>query len=214
VPWYLIPANFYLKVRLIWIILTHPKLKALIKLRLSENLPKLPPVFNIWQPNNHYLIPSIPETDFPCYVAPNVTPCGPILLPEPPISESDPKLLAWLKQGPTVLINLGSHIRMDDAMARGFAGGLKVLLDSRPDVQVLWKLKKIGGLGIRPNDTLKSDEGGVTADSLKTIENEIAAGRVRIEEWLSVDPVAVLQSGQVACSVHHGGSNSFHEALR
>lgn len=182
--------------------------------RVSQKLPRLPPPFNIWQPKNHYLVPSIPQTDFPCYIAPNVTGCGPILLPEPPISESDPKLLAWLEQGPTVLINLGSHIRMDDAMAREFAGGLKVLLDSRPDVQVLWKLKKSGGLGIRPSGKSESDGGNVTADSLKAIEKEIVDGRVKVEEWLSVDPVAVLQSGHVACSVHHGGSNSFHESLR
>jgi hypothetical protein len=112
------------------------------------------------------------------------------------------------------LINLGSHIRMDDAMAREFAVGLKVLLDSRQDLQVLWKLKKVGGLGIRSKDKSESDNGDVTAHSLKAIENEVATGRVRVEEWLSVDPLAVLQSGHVACSVHHGGSNSFHEALR
>ena len=192
----------------------HPKVKALMKFRLAHNLPRLPPPFNVWQPNNHYLVPAIPETDFPCYIAPNVTGCGPIILPEPPISESDPKLLSWLEQGPTVLINLGSHIRMDDEMAREFAGGLKVLLDSRQDLQILWKLKKVGGLGIRSKDNSESGNGDVTDHSLKAIENEVATGRVRVEEWLSVDPVAVLQSGHVACSVHHGGSNSFHEALR
>jgi hypothetical protein len=103
---------------------------------------------------------------------------------------------------------------MDDSMAREFAGGLKVLLDSRPDVQVLWKLKKSGGVGIRPKDKSGLDGVDVTTDSLESIEKEIAVGRVRVEEWLSVDPVAVLQSGHVVCSVHHGGSNSFHEALR
>lgn len=128
--------------------------------------------------------------------------------------DTDPELLAWLEQGPTVLINLGSHIRMDDTMAREFAGALKILLDSKPDVQVLWKLKRSGGLGIRPNSKSESDGGNVTADSLEEIETEITTGRVRVEEWLSVDPVAVLQSGHVTCSVHHGGSNSFHEALR
>jgi UDP:flavonoid glycosyltransferase YjiC (YdhE family) len=199
---------------MIWILITHPKLKELMNFRLSQKLPKLPPPFDIWQPENHYLVPSIPETDFPCYVAANVTPCGPILLPEPPVEESDPKLLAWLEQGPTVLINLGSHVRMDDAMAREFARALKVLLDSRPDVQVLWKLKKSGGLGLRGNGKSESHGGDVTANSLEVIGKDIASGRIRVEGWLSVDPVAVLQSGHVVCSVHHGGSNSFHEALR
>lgn len=199
---------------MIWILITHPKIKELIAFRRSQNLPKLPPPFNIWQPENHYLVPSIPETDFPCYIASNVTSCGPILLPEPRIEDSDPKLLAWLKQGPTVLINLGSHIRMDDSMAQEFAAALRVLLNSRPDVQVLWKLKRKGGIDIRSSGKLDLGSGVVTADSLKAIEREIKSGRVRVEEWLSVDPVAVLQSGCVVCSVHHGGSNSFHEALR
>ena len=112
------------------------------------------------------------------------------------------------------MINLGSHIRMDKAMASEFAQGLKVLLDSMPEVQVLWKLKNSGGLCIQRNAKLESDGDHVRAGSLEKIEKEIASGRVRVQEWLSVDPIAVLQSGYVACSVHHGGSNSFHEALR
>jgi hypothetical protein len=212
VPWHLVLANLYLRLSLIWILVTSPKVKELIAFRRSQNLPKLPPPFDIWQPENHYLVPSIPETDFPCYVAPNVTPCGPILLPETPIEESDTKLLVWLKQGPTVLINMGSLIRMDDAMVREFASALKVLLDSKPDVQVLWKLKKKGGISLRLRDG--SNSGDVTSDSLSVIQDQIDSGRVKVEEWMSVDPSVVLQSGHVACSVHHGGSNSFHEALR
>ena len=99
-------------------------------------------------------------------------------------------------------------------MAHEFAAALRVLLNSRPDVQVLWKLKKKGGIDIRPSGISELDGGVVTADSLKAVETEIKSGSVRVEEWLSVDPVAVLQSGCVVCSVHHGGSNSFHEALR
>lgn len=176
-------------------------------------------MFNIWQKENHYLVPSIPETDFPCYIEPNVTPCGPILLPVPSVSEVDPELQSWLMRGPTVLINLGSHIRMDGSMAREFAASLKVLLDRRPDIQVLWKLKTSGGLALQTvNSKAPLDGGfhgnGLERGSLDAISDELATGRVKVLEWLSVDPLAVLQSGHVVCSVHHGGSNSFHEALR
>jgi len=215
VPWHLIPANIYLKLALIWLLVTSPKVRALMRYRKSNKLPSLPPVFNIWQEGNHYLLPSVPETDYPCRIPSNVTSCGPILLPVTPVSSQDPELLTWLQHGPTVLINLGSHVRMDDAMARDFSSGLKILLNKKPGIQVLWKLKTSGGLAV--SSDAKSGSGfsgtGLNKGSLGSISAEIVDGRVRIVEWLSVDPLAILQTGLIACSVHHGGSNSFHEAL-
>ncbi|KAH7346493.1 UDP-glucoronosyl and UDP-glucosyl transferase family protein [Rhexocercosporidium sp. MPI-PUGE-AT-0058] len=216
IPWQLIPANIYLKLALIWILVTSPKVRALIHYRKANKLPSLPPVFNIWQEDNHYLLPSVPETDYPCHVPPNVTPCGPILLPVTPVSHQDPDLFTWLKRGPTILINLGSHIRMDDIMAREFASGLKIFLDKKPNVQVLWKLKTFGGVAVSSKS--KPGSGGFTDSglgrkNLATLSAEISNGRIRIVEWLSVDPLAILETGIIACSAHHGGSNSFHEAL-
>ncbi|KAH7410788.1 putative UDP-glucoronosyl and UDP-glucosyl transferase [Cadophora sp. MPI-SDFR-AT-0126] len=215
VPWHLVPANIYLKVALLWILVTSLKVRALIRYRKNNQLPSLPPVFNIWRVDNHYLLPSVPETDYPCHIPSNVTPCGPILLPVTSVSDQDPELLMWLQRGQTILINLGSHVRMDDTMAREFSSGLKILLDKKHNVQVLWKLKTSGGLAVSSH--IKSDSGfsgtGLNKESLDSISAEIADGRIRIVEWLSVDPLAILQTGLVACSVHHGGSNSFHEAL-
>ncbi|XMA17233.1 hypothetical protein WAI453_010024 [Rhynchosporium graminicola] len=217
VPLHLIPANIYLKLALLWSIITSPKIKALMRYRKSNQLPSLPPVFNLWQKENHYLVPSVPETDYPCHVPPNVTSCGPILLPVEPVFSQDPELLIWLKRSPTVLINLGSHIRMDETMARDFTSGLKIFLDKKPNVQVLWKRKTSGGVAVTSNP--KSSKGNAKThvrkekEYLDSLSSEIATGRVRIVEWLSVDPSAILGTGLVACSVHHGGSNSFHEAL-
>lgn len=221
VPWTLFPANIYLKFSILWILITSSKMKEMMNHRKSQNLPALPPIFNPWQKENHYLVPSIPESDFPCKLEPNVTPCGPILLPVSPVSEVDPELEAWLEQGPTVLINLGSHIRMDGHMAREFAVGLKVLLERRPKIQILWKLKTSGGLALPAKEsrtqnskTPDMDDNVFTSGALDAIATEIGSGRVKVLEWLSVDPLAVLHTGHVVCSVHHGGSNSFHEALR
>ena len=107
-------------------------------------------------------------------------------------------------------------------MAREFAAVLKVLLDSQPKVQILWKLKRSGRLTLQSAHMFKEkstsdkdkDADRVTAASLEAISSEMASGRVKVEEWLSVDPLAVLRSGHVVCAVHHGGSNSYHEALR
>ncbi|EPE25405.1 UDP-Glycosyltransferase/glycogen phosphorylase [Glarea lozoyensis ATCC 20868] len=226
VPWSLVPANIYLKISIVFVLLTSPKMKELMRFRKSQNLPALPPVFNTWQMENHYLVPSIPETDFPCQIKDNVYPCGPILLPVPSVAEADAELEAWLGRNPTVLINLGSHIRMDNEMIKEFAVALKVLLDRHQDIQILWKLKTSGGLSLpstknedkRQNDSAikpKKESYTDTFDptSLDAVSTEIQASRVNITEWMSVDPLAVLQSGHIICSVHHGGSNSFHEAL-
>ncbi|KAI9744296.1 MAG: hypothetical protein M1818_002448 [Claussenomyces sp. TS43310] len=200
---------------LLGILVTSPKVKKFMNYRKSQNLPGLPPVYDIWQKENHYLVPSTPETDYPCYIPPNVTGCGPILLPTLPVSKDDPSLQSWLERAPTVLINLGTHIRMSDAMAREFAAGLKIVLDRKPDLQILWKLKTSGGLAMPSK--VKSGSGfqgeGIQKESLAAISAEVSCDRVRIVEWMSVSPLAVLQTGRIVCSVHHGGANSFHEAL-
>lgn len=128
-----------------------------------------------------------------------------MLLPTLPIAESHPELASWLAQRSTILVNLGSHILFDEAFATEFATGLRVLLDRRPDIQVLWKLKTQGGT----KERLYSKDGG-----FQIIAKELADGRVRIEEWLPAQPIAILHSGSVICMVHHGGSNSYHEAIR
>ena len=85
-----------------------------------------------------------------------------------------------------------------------FAGGLKTLLDARPDIQVLWKLQP---------DREKEAVDWIP-EALECILDEVTEGRVRLEEWLPVEPHCILQSGHVCCMVHHGGANSFNEAVR
>jgi hypothetical protein len=77
---------------------------------------------------------------------------------------------------------------------RELAEGLRVVMERHPDIQVLWKLKA------------NKDE------TIVLLGKEIKEGKVRVETWLKTDPVAILQSGNVVCSVHHGGGNSFYEA--
>jgi hypothetical protein len=148
---------------------------------------------------------SIPETEYPCYIPPNVTGCGPILLPERSVSEQDPELDAWLKVAPTVLINLGSHIRMDHEMVQQFTLGLRIVLSQISGIQILWKLKTSGGVMVSSSSGAASDASaktGVTQVSLEAIEPWISNGQVRVVEWLSVDPLAVLRNENLICSVH------------
>ena len=37
---------------------------------------------------------------------------------------------------------------------------------------------------------------------------------VRITDWLIAEPISILKSGGIVCSVNHGGANSYFEAVR
>jgi len=43
---------------------------------------------------------------------------------------------------------------------------------------------------------------------------ELSSRQVRIVNWLKADPVSVLESSHIVCSVHLSGSNTYHEAIR
>lgn len=93
------------------------------------------------------------------------------------------------------MIVLGSLLKLDKADAQNIWAACRILLDQRQDVQVLWKLQR---------DTEFELEG------LQMLE---ASGRAKVVNWLESDPLAILRTGRVVCSVNHGGSNSYHEAL-
>jgi hypothetical protein len=126
--------------------------------------------------------------------------------PYPPLAELDPELDAWLARGgngqgagKTLLIVLGSHFRFDAREVRAMMTAVKALMEQRKDVQVLWKLK--------PDDA--------HAEASSELRGWIkgAEGRVRVVDWLEVDPPALMQTGCIGAFVHHGGGNSYQEAI-
>ncbi|KAI0401914.1 hypothetical protein F4802DRAFT_618296 [Xylaria palmicola] len=199
-PWGNLVENYYCK-RTIENAVYDPQVKVINEARRARGLYEPLGSFTPWVKDVPHISPSLPEIDLPMSFPANVHNCGPIMLPSTPITESDPDLLAWLRKRPTVLVALGTHFEAYAATIREQAIGLRVLLDARSDIQVLWKLK-----------TEEQSEGD-GKESLKTIlGEEIESGRVRIESWLKPDPVAILRSGHVVCAVHHGGANSYFEA--
>jgi hypothetical protein len=203
--WFHIFANIYCTFRALYSRATNPLLKEITDYRHSCGIKgEIPSLFG-GHGDAPIVCMSTPEIDLPFFVPPHVTGAGPILLPTLPITESHPELASWLAQCPTILVNLGSHILFDEEFATEFASGLRVLLDRRPDIQILWKLKTQGGT----KDHLYCKDGG-----FQIIAKELADGRIRIEEWLPAEPIAILRSGNVICMIHHGGSNSYHEAIR
>ena len=192
-PWYYTFANAYLFILLLVTVISNPRVKEIASHRKAHGIPRKKAFF----PKVPYLCPALPEIEFPYVTPSNITYCGPMLLPVKPVSESDMELAKWLRKKPTLLINLGSHIVSSSVSTLELARGLRIVLDRFPNIQILWKLKS----GRRAND-----------DISEAIAGELQSGQVRIETWLTVDPLAILQSGHIICSVHHGGANSFYEA--
>jgi hypothetical protein len=69
---------------------------------------------------------------------------------------------------------------------------------SKLNVQILWKFNKMGEY---PDD------------SLLPLRPYLDGDRVRMPSWLIADPSSLLETGDIIASVHHGGSNCYHEAI-
>uniref|UniRef100_A0A0D2YAK1 Glycosyltransferase sdnJ n=1 Tax=Fusarium oxysporum (strain Fo5176) TaxID=660025 RepID=A0A0D2YAK1_FUSOF len=130
-------------------------------------------------------------------IPPNVTCAGPIILSGPPAHQQDPQTATWLKKAPTVLINLGSNLAYDQSRAEVMAIAIAALLSST-NYQVLWKFNKLGDF---------SD------DFLVHLKPYLDNERLKMPSWLVADPSSLLDTGNIVTSVHHGGSNCYHEAL-
>ena len=137
---------------------------------------------------------SDPKLEIPSVVPPNITCCGPILLPTKSVSELDPALAEWLSKGPVILIVLGSHTMFTREELLQIKECLSVVLASRKDLRLLWKVRRLGHADVKLDDIVETS-------------------RIKVVDWLKPDPVAVLKTGRVAVFVNHGGSNSHHEAL-
>lgn len=179
------------------------------------------------------LINNLREIEFPWLgpLLPSAVPVGPITKPfDPSLETRDPELAAWLKRGPTVFIALGTHCALDEAEALRMAGALRILFDRAAKavaadakkgakdgdakhprgldrLQVLWKLKQ------NLRDNKQAYETGKGSKIHAVLADMMDADRVRIVEWLEVEPGAVLASGRVVADVNHGGASSWNEAL-
>ncbi|KAI5459311.1 glycosyltransferase family 1 protein [Mariannaea sp. PMI_226] len=212
VPWYLIPSNIYFSICTIIGFWTDSDRHQVIEYLRSETGAILRTPVDLLRrrpPSLKILVSTLPELDFPAIIPPHLLPCGPIMRLAPPIKESDPALQSWLAMGPTIYINLGSLFRLCEYQAVEIALALKSVMDSfhrqtgSSQLRVLWKLKKAGDYEV-------SKPGSKVYDVLGS---EMLADRIRISGWIGSEPVSILQSGHVVCSVHHGGANSYNEAI-
>ena len=93
-----------------------------------------------------------------------------------------------------MLISLGTIYEANCKLVSEITGGVRILLEKRRDIQVLWKSRPQRGQEGRDDELLDEILGGAVKE-----------GRVRIREWLDADPVAILQSGCVVAFVKSWG---------
>ncbi|RAL17664.1 glycosyltransferase family 1 protein [Aspergillus homomorphus CBS 101889] len=148
------------------------------------------------------LLPSHRCCDFQISAPSNVVLCGPITRPFRPVGEDYPEFSLWLRQRPTVLINMGLRTSYQRREQIEFATAIVTLLNCRPELQVLWKLR------------LDDPDVEVDHEVRKLKSTVLPRNRLRVYDWFPVEPLAMLMSGNVVCVVHHGGANAYHEAIR
>lgn len=222
VPWYLIPLNILLILITIYVGVHDARRKRIQRYVFEQtggthvvtlNDLSLNPKLGI-----KILVANLPELEFPLKVIPrHIVPCGPLIRPAKPVAEVDPDLARWLARGPTIYINLGTHVLMNEDTAAEMATALRIVLDhARSSIQkrvkleklqVIWKLLRNTTAGDFDVHTPKSRIHNILG---RYMDTEV----VRIVEWIEPEPTAVLENENVVCSVHHGGANSFLESIR
>lgn len=222
IPWYLIPLNFYYVLRImVAFTLDKDQPKRLAEIRKLTGLPELE-VDNLLTATykgapgtDRILLGSSPEVEFPCLVhtagpkefRERLVCCGPILRSAIPLVEADPELSEWLKGGPVIYINLGSIVRSSADEALVMAKALRKVLDkaTHKGTRVLWKLKRDEKRGPVYSTGPGSAVHGVLA-------KEMAEDRARIVDWVMAEPASLLMTGNITCTVTHGGASSYYEA--
>ncbi|KAK0469212.1 uncharacterized protein EV420DRAFT_1472477 [Desarmillaria tabescens] len=147
------------------------------------------PVFNPYMLQEHYLCPATPKTEFPCAIPDSVTLCDPILVSASPVEERDREIVAWLDRAAAILVNLETHVKMDEMNVHQLAMALRILPDRERKIQVIWKLKA-------PND--------VKASLLDILGVDMNSGRVKVVDWLDIEHSALLRHHNIVCVVSHG----------
>lgn len=198
VPWKNIPENIWLTVRLIYSAVRMSDMRAKIKFLRDNGALSSP---GLHSPNVLWISQDMaPHAGIPLdYTPKGVISAGPIVLHSRPAIEQDCDLVQWLQRSPTVLINLGSHFRYSreriSTMAQAIGSFLKQV-----DMQVLWKLGPESPEEVNP-------------ETLSPIQRHIDNDTLRHVDWISVDTLSLLETGYVAGLVHHGGANSYYEAI-
>ena len=200
VPLNLIFQNIALNFRMIRALISMPELSAKQDFLRAHGIPDPINFYGLHRTDVPWITQTTHAATIPVDVVPqNVTCAGPMVLSAAPAEEQDPELVDWIKQKPTVLINLGSAFSYSRTHTRQMVEAIRLILASNPDVQILWKYR------LSPNV--------VDFDWQALVEPLEATQRVKATQWLTVDPSALMETGYIVAHVTHGGAGGFHESI-
>ncbi|KAF2666213.1 UDP-Glycosyltransferase/glycogen phosphorylase [Microthyrium microscopicum] len=203
VPWHLIPANVYLNLRIFYSVWKSPALNAKKKYLEERGISNPNDLINVYNKNMTWITQSHRVIDFPLSVIPeNVKVCGSIYLDWKSSKGEGDALLRWIATTPTILINSGSLAEYSPDSALEMARALSVVL-YHTNVQVLWRISHHRYFNATDDFLHKS---------MVHLKDYRKAGRVIVTPDLSFESGALLKTGNIIVSVHHGGANSYHEA--
>ncbi|KAI1357348.1 hypothetical protein F5Y08DRAFT_333939 [Xylaria arbuscula] len=205
VPWTRFLENMYINVRYFYASLRMANYRDTQKYLESKGLSYPVHWFNLHNPDVPWVFQALPDASIPVdVIPPNVTLAGPIILSLSSAQEEAPELSKWLSRAPTVLVSLGTLFTWTETQAVAMAQALAEILSWRSDIQVLWKFMRDVDLSGTP-----------TYDDsfLDPLRPYLDSQRLRMESWLEVQPVTILETGHIVLSVHHGGAGCYHEAL-
>ena len=181
---------------LIWMTEMSPEVSGLNKYRNAHGLPGCLPMESASARAVHVICPSVREMDFPLVVPDYVGLYSSIVLDTTPIDVFDPALNGWLNRGKTVLMCMGSHFCYSESQVKAVINGFISAVSHDSGIQFLWKLRK------------KSMFEGLLEDALKDPRDQ---DRIKVVDWLDVDPASIMRHPNVIAWIHRGGANSFFE---
>ncbi|KAF4947750.1 hypothetical protein FSARC_13892 [Fusarium sarcochroum] len=196
--WSQVPENTYLIYRKIRKVLFSPWLNARREYLKGKGIKNPIDAAAMYPAGVPWLTMSFPEASIPMLTIPkDVVSCGPVILDLEPAEKQDPELAKWLSQAPTILVNLGSMYVFTEEKAKALVHSFFPVFE-KTDAQILFKIKKVNDF----NDSY-----------LEPLKQYIDNGRLRVESWIATDIASILLTGNVVVSVHHAGSNLYHETI-
>jgi len=118
--------------------------------------------------------------------------------------------IEWVRRAPTVLVNMGSMYEFKEPQLRTMAAAIDKFIGDVPGVQILWKAKLAEDIVAERGPGRRDSIAGLLAKLCPQGQED---GRVKITEWLDIEPPTLLREKQLVACVHHGGAGGFSDAL-
>lgn len=200
-PFTSILPNIYLNIRIIGAVLRLAYFSSKRRYLKAQGIQNAMDLTTTYRPDVPWITQTLPAAAFPLDIIPlNVTLAGPILLSTATARTQDPELMTWVDRHPTILINLGTLFTYSITQAHQMAAAIEIVLREITDIQILWKFTPSSNVRYRISPQT----------SFSHLES---TGRVKVVEWLTIDPAALLVDDNIIAVVTHGGAGGYHEAI-